>query len=522
MGRYAITQKPHSKDHWQLQKLEQKGVRLSFIATSGFSESYALSTCNANRWFAQRYNDANAWNFNGNNGNLNNNNCTNTNQVQAVVNLLASKVNAFKKDKVMTLREKSERYGEFLGLMDSTRRNKRYGRDSVAHEVHWACETYRDIEARFSRTFRVDGHYAFLVSIPQWREIIATNFNGRMADHEVCDPLEPYFEQTLHPRTFNNRIGKGSQAAINQGIEDIYEVTEGFTLPARIIKWDLSGFFPNALCNQMEQCFIDVIEQHRAELDAEHYAGYADYLRWLTMICIHCNPAAHCELRTPRHYWREHIKPEKSVLQKPEGIGAPIGRLPSQKAMGLYINDEIRWLNDDCGIRATLFMDDCVMVVPEHLHHYALSLFPELRSRLAAKGVKLNERKFYDQPYQHGLEFLGSHIRPNRIHLNAKTIARCKGKIIQMNAVRNKEKHLEHFLASMNSYFGLLKNRTDYYKIFELMRMIDLEWWDYCYYNTRKKCISAIPSQNHKARLFRKYNINFKNKKKYEKEDSDK
>jgi hypothetical protein len=41
----------------------------------------------SNRWFAQRYNSENAWNFNGNNGNLNNNNCTNELTVQAVVNL---------------------------------------------------------------------------------------------------------------------------------------------------------------------------------------------------------------------------------------------------------------------------------------------------------------------------------------------------------------------------------------------------------------------------------------------------
>jgi hypothetical protein len=225
------------------------------------------------------------------------------------------------------------------------------------------------------------------------------------------------------------------------------------------------------------------------------------------MVIIHCNPASHCELRTPKHFWKEHISQDKSVLSKEEGMGAPIGRLPSQKSMGLYINDEIGWLNDVCGIRSTLFMDDCVMIVPEERHQYALSLFPELRRRLAEKGVRLNERKFYDQPYQHGLEFLGSHIRPNRIHLNAKTISRCKSKIIGMNKCWDKEKELEHFLSSMNSYFGLLKNRTDYHKIFELMRMCSLEWWNYCFYNVRKKCITATPSRNYKKRILRRYNI---------------
>ena len=42
----------------------------------------------SNRWFAERYNANNAWNFNGTNRNLNNNNVNNTNQVGAVANLL--------------------------------------------------------------------------------------------------------------------------------------------------------------------------------------------------------------------------------------------------------------------------------------------------------------------------------------------------------------------------------------------------------------------------------------------------
>lgn len=41
----------------------------------------------ANRWYAQRYNVNNAWNYNGTNGSLNNNNVNNAYQVWAVKNL---------------------------------------------------------------------------------------------------------------------------------------------------------------------------------------------------------------------------------------------------------------------------------------------------------------------------------------------------------------------------------------------------------------------------------------------------
>lgn len=95
-----------------------------------------------------------------------------------------------------------------------TRKNKRYGRDSAEYEVDWVSNMVKSLYKRDDRTFRITKNYAFLVSHPKWREIFATCFDGRMADHELCDRLMPFIELELSPRTFNNRVGKGQKAAI--------------------------------------------------------------------------------------------------------------------------------------------------------------------------------------------------------------------------------------------------------------------------------------------------------------------
>jgi hypothetical protein len=359
----------------------------------------------------------------------------------------------------------------------------------------------------------------FLTSIPRWREIFATCASGRNADHELCDALEPYIERELHERTFNNRKKMGSQAAINRVMEDVFEVTHGYTRPARIIKLDLKGFFPNANLDCVEQFFLDIIDKYQDDIIANavmsgecppaYAVEYPAYLRWLAMVVIHCCPTRHCELRTPRALWHENIAPEKSLFGKPDGIGAPIGRLPSQKGMGLYVNDEVRWLNDDCGVRTTCFMDDFVIVVPESQHRYALSLIPALRRRLAAKGVRLNEKKFYDQPSQRGLEFLGSHIRNNRLHLNDCTYRRGMERLWWSNGLSPDGKYLflENFLSSVNSYFGLLKTRTDHKRLLALLQVINLDWWYYCHYNPRRQCITANESYSHRNLINSKYHL---------------
>lgn len=400
-----------------------------------------------------------------------------------------------------------------LSTMTNARKNKRYGKDSVEFECNWAPKLVRMFNELEARTYRIRENYTFLTSIPKWREIFATEFSGRIADHLLCDTLGLYIEQELHPRTFNNRIGMGSQAAINQIIEDILTASNGYTETAWIIKWDLKGFFPNALCDYMESRFIDVINKYEKEIAATYdWEEMPAFLKWLTAVVIHCYPSHHFVRRSPKFLWDEHIAPEKSILEKPDGTGVPIGRMSSQEGMGLYINDDIKWLNDTCGIPTTLYMDDGVMVVPDRLKGYALSHIPVLRERLKRKGVAVNDKKFYCQQHWKGLEFLGSHIKPNTVILNDNTYERCIERVTQFNEMDKATKYqqIDSFISTVNSYTGLLKNRTSFKRITDLKEVIDSEWWEWLEWDQRRLCIVCQENNKLQNRLNRKYNLNLK------------
>jgi hypothetical protein len=395
-----------------------------------------------------------------------------------------------------------EKFVNLYRLMKKTRKNKRRGRDSVEFEANWVPLLVRALNDREDRTLRILHNYAFLTPRPRWREIFATEFGGRMIDTEVCEVVIAAAEKILSPYTFNNRKNMGCQAAINQLIEHIFEVSEGYTRPTRIVKIDFSGYFPNAIWQIAEKYINEVID--KTDLDDETKS----YMKWLTMISVNCNPAAHCELRTDPYLWTEHIAPEKSIRTKEEGIGAAIGRLIWQTAMGLYVNDEILWLTNDCGIKLVCFVDDIAFVVPEERHPYLLSLLPELRRRLAKKGVRLNEKKFYDQPYQNGCEFLGSHIRPNRIHLNNKTFDNAIRAIEELN--RSKRKDIDKMMSVFNSYSGLLKNRTDHRRLIQLKNKLSPEWWLFLEWDERRLCLVCKQEFKIYERLNYKYHLNLK------------
>ena len=180
-------------------------------------------------------------------------------------------------------------------------------------------------------------------------------------------------------------------------------------------------------------------------------------------------------------------------------------------AMNPLIFDIKRYaVNDGPGIRTTLFMDDGSEVVSEERHAYALSKIPELRERLAVKGIRLNEKKFYDQPYQHGFEFLGTHIKPYRLHLNNKTYTRAIERIEELNAQENKFVHIDNLLSSFNSYSGLLKGRTDYNRLLELRDGLSPEWWQWLEWDERRRCLVYLPQYSVNERLNNKYHLKLK------------
>ena len=130
------------------------------------------------------------------------------------------------------------------------------------------------------------------------------------------------------------------------------------------------------------------------------------------------------------------------------------------------------------------------------------------------KNIRINEKKFYDQPYGNGCEFLGSHLRPFRLHLNNKTYERAQEAIDEMNALDIKD--IDKMVECFNSYSGQLKNRTDYWRLLALRDRLDNEWWRWLRWNGQRHCLAYREGFTPNERLIRKYRITLK-KKRHEK-----
>ncbi len=367
------------------------------------------------------------------------------------------------------------------------RANKRRSEDAVLFEVDCEVRLHRLMIAIKERTLRCDNNYTFISPYPQPREVFGCEFESRMIQWYVVWRMTPIFERQMTERTFNNRVGKGTEAAVNNVINDIRRVSRGFKREAYAIQWDLSGCFPNADCDVAYDVVSGLIERYYTGEDKED-------LLWMAMIAIHANPQLHFFRKSSIEEWGV-IKAHKSLLTKPEGTGGAIGFLIWQVTMNLYYDEIDHWAVDELGLNYTRFMDDTIIIVENK--EAALTLIPLFRNRYERIGSKMHPTKFSCQEVSKGIKYLGTIIKCDRIYIANRTLRKANSRIHELNGCGRKLDHLDHFQATMNSYLGLLKKKNEFKNIVRLWESVDDGWKRYAEMDWDRLCVVAKEGFRH-------------------------
>ena len=388
---------------------------------------------NGNAWSCVRFSGNGAWYVNLNNGNCNNNNTNNRFGVWAVSEF----------DKIVD---------DWLQAENECYKNKHSSFEAARYHYH--LSNIFDLIERVRTDYKPTTSICFVLEYPVYREVFAANYTDRIVHHYIASMINQVAE-TIHNLngdvSHGNRIGHSSSTAVRQIFENIKEMSNGYKEVCYVATMDVSGFFMS-------------IDKEVAYNVFEYYADLfykgddkVEKLALLKRLITH-NPTEDCERRSPIEMW-DNVDKKKSLFGVQEGKGLPIGNFYSQLIANLVMAVVDERITRIEGIKYTRFVDDMCMIAKTS--NELIKARKALYDVLDELKLTLHPKKFYVQPYWHGVKFCGKVIKCNRIYISNRTVGAITEKIRTASKNPNFET-AKHLMQSINSYFGLMKGTASF------------------------------------------------------------
>ena len=129
------------------------------------------------------------------------------------------------------------------------------------------------------------------------------------------------------------------------------------------------------------------------------------------------------------------------------------------------------------------FVDD--FVIMSQNHELLMSADKKIDAFLRQKLlIQLHPMKKYFQHYTKGVLFVGAMILPGRTYISNRTRAHLIDTIYKYNKLLKEgkaEKNAEHFVQSLNSFFGMMRHHNSYGVRRQAVNKIDEGWFQYFY-----------------------------------------
>ena len=342
------------------------------------------------------------------------------------------------------------------------RKHKRLTYNVISFEENYETKLFKLYKEIISGKYTISPSVCFISFKPLQREIFAASFRDRIVHHFVYNYISPIFERLFINDTYSCRISRGTSYGIKRVDHFIRSCSENYKKDCYILKLDIRGYFMGIDHAILYEKVENVLNRYRAIEDFD-----VDLILRLVRKIIFHDSKKGCRITGKKEDWQGLPKNKSLFFSKTER-GLPIGNLTSQLFGNVYLNDFDHFVVYTLGCKYYgRYVDDIVIV---HLDkEYLKSIIPLLSNYLKTNiFLEIHPKKIYLQHFSKGVKFLGAFIKPYRIYIGNRTKGNFYDKMRYWNSFlieRNfnlKEEDLNLFLASTNSYLGLLQKSKTY------------------------------------------------------------
>ena len=366
---------------------------------------------------------------------------------------------------------------DLLEAYFSCRRNKRNTLNALAFEIDYESNLVGLRDEIFSGVYKPGRSIAFIVEKPVKREIFAADFRDRIVHHLIVNKLNPLFEKEFIFDSYACRVGKGTLFGIKRLERFIRQCSRNYATDCFVLKIDIRGFFMHINTEILWKKLEPFIRKNHQEPDQA-------LIIELCRLVVMNRPEQNCVVKGQRSDW-DGLPRDKSLFHSPPDCGLPIGNLSSQVFANFYLNMFDHFVKHTLGIRFYgRYVDDCFFVHQDK--KFLTNQVPLLRDFLASElSLELHPKKISLQHYGRGVPFLGSFILPGRTYVGKRTKGNWYAAIQRHNAVvidhEPNRAELDQFVASMNSYLGVMRHFDSARLRRRMVRDHVRGWWSYAW-----------------------------------------
>ncbi len=302
-------------------------------------------------------------------------------------------------------------------------KGKRHKRDVSEFSMRLMDNIFSLHNDLFNHTYKHGGYQAFKINDPKPRDIHKAAVRDRLLHHAIYRVIYPFFAKTFIADSFSCQLGKGTHKALARFRRFSCIVSKNNTRTCWILKCDIKKFFASI----DQEILLEILKQYIPD----------ENIIWLLERVI------------------------KSFSSTTLGRGLPLGNLTSQLLVNIYMNKFDQFIKHKLKIKYYIrYADDFVIFSQDHgwLEQRILLIKDFLFDRLK---LELHPDKLFIKTLASGVDFLGW------VNFGGHRVLRTATKKRMFAKIRESLS-----LATINSYFGLLKHGNAYHLSSEITKII--------------------------------------------------
>ncbi|MBT4761912.1 MAG: reverse transcriptase [Bdellovibrionaceae bacterium] len=340
------------------------------------------------------------------------------------------------------------------------RRHKRNTHHALVFEFDLEKNLFDLYEDLINGSYKIGRSIVFMVDQPKVREIWAAEFRDRVVHHIIYNRLYPRFYPGFIRNTFACIPNRGSLDASNRLGSGLRSITQNWQKPSYFLGADVRNFFISI----HKPTLFEILQKKITE----------QWLLHLVEMVIFHDPRKDCWMKSKKEAFNR-VPRHKSLWHTPLERGLPIGNLTSQFFANVYLNELDQFAKHKLKAKYYYrYVDDFIILndSPDYLNDCFKRSEEFLVERLK---IELHPFKKRLRTIDQGVDFVGYFHKPYRRYTRKRTVNRLKSVAHQWNTSSNafSENNLKDFRASMNSYYGLLRQSSSYNLRKNLAKKID-------------------------------------------------